>query len=258
MNVPPGNCLMKYCLSFILVFLLTHLSWSQDRVVVTIPSAAQEADYIWQTIRDISFFEEHGYEVNLPEGELISTLKQKARSGQLSDADQVALTELMVDEVYRKKDYLPGFKHIEAQLKSLNLLIDSLHAMDFAWDFKVYEEYRVNLSLYGPGGSYDPYEGSILLCTTSNGDFKGYKNPTNTIIHEIVHIGIEESIVLQYQVPHTMKERIVDTFVSLHFKEFLPEYRIQDMGEYRTDSYLDTVEDIVELDSIVQDILKEE
>ena len=54
-----------------------------------------------------------------------------------------------------------------------------------------------------------------------------------------------------------MKERIVDTFVSLNFQKDLPDYRIQDMGENRTDAYLKDRTDLNSLDTIVKDILSE-
>ena len=46
----------------------------------------------------------------------------------------------------------------------------------------------INLTLYGPGGSYNPQEGSIILMITKEGTFKQSLDPAETIVHEIVHI----------------------------------------------------------------------
>jgi len=65
-----------------------------------------------------------------------------------------------------------------------------------------------------------------------------YDNPANTIIHEIVHMGIEKSIIQKYNLSHGLKERIVDTIVYVLFGEFLPEYKVQNMGDTKIDKFL--------------------
>ncbi|MEL6132505.1 MAG: hypothetical protein AAFR59_03980, partial [Bacteroidota bacterium] len=102
----------------------------------------------------------------------------------------------------------------------------------------------------GTGGSYDPDKGVVTLWTDTSGVFMKYEEPAYTIIHEIVHMGIEYSIVQKYDLSHELKERIVDTFVYLMFKENLPEYTIQDMGNTQIDRYLGKPEDIGSLDAI--------
>ena len=77
------------------------------------------------------------------------------------------------------------------------------------------------------------------------------------MIHELVHIGIEESIINRFKTPHGLKERIVDTFVYLNFHDLLPEYRIQEMGYEQVGNHLKRKEDLNYLDEIVQRILNE-
>ena len=244
---------------FTILALIAFLSYcqlnSQDRIVVNIPSAKTETEYLWRTIQDINFFEAHNYQVSLPKGSLIEELKQKAKSGNLSDYDYEKLEEFVLDSVYNKAGYQMGYEKIKNELPLINQMINQLGRSRFSWGFKEFEIYTVNLTLYGPGGSYNPEEGSILIFTTDKGQFKNYDNPSNTIIHEIVHIGIEESIVMNYNVPHALKERIVDSFVSLNFGQLLPNYRIQDMGDKRTDPYLKKARNLKELDKIVEQIL---
>ena len=96
-----------------------------------------------------------------------------------------------------------------------------------------------------------------MIFTTPTGGFKNYDNPANTIIHEVIHIGIEEAIISELNVPHALKERIVDKYVMLYYSPFLPDYRIQDMGDTRIDKYLNEIGDLKELDKIVEKVLAE-
>lgn len=227
-------------------------SYGQGKIKVNIPTAKDEAAYIWRTIRDIKFFEQHKYPVSLPKDALIEALKKKARNNQFSEQDYAAIEQLMRNKVYRKSAYTKGIQMIEKDLTLLNRLVERLGKNKFNWPFKEYDTYQVNLTLYGSGGSYDADRGIITIFTTPEGKFKQYKNPVNTLIHEIVHIGMEASIMRKYKVDHGLKERIIDTFVMHHFKKYLPEYRIQNMGDKRLDAYLSKKEDFRNLEKIIQ------
>lgn len=250
---------MKFKISILtlLILLTAYYGKSQNRVVANIPTADSESEYIWRTIQNIKFFEEENYHVSLPEDSLIKDLKVKSKLGKLTNEDYKRLKAVIQDSIYNKADYQKGYEKIENELELINRMIDEISQSNFNWNFKEFNTYQVNLTLYGPGGSYNPDEGSILIFTTTQGQFKNYDNPVNTIIHEITHIGIEEAIINKYNVPHTLKERIVDTFVFLNFNEYLPDYRIQDMGEKRTDQYLKTKEDLKDLNRFVETIMDE-
>lgn len=244
---------MKY-----FVFLCLLLSFGESgKIIVQIPSVEQETDYVWRTLQDLAFFDQYGYDITLPEGILIESLKNRSRENNLDDEDYRSLYTFMKEEVYKKSDYEKGFEKAANNIPLLESFLGKIHKSERNWDFKFFETYVVTLTLYGPGGSYNPDEGSILLYTTTEGAFKQYEDPVNTIIHEIVHIGMEKSIMQQYNVPHGLKERIVDTFVHLNFKDQLPDYRIQNMGDIRLDSLLSDKEDLNRLEEIVQALLKE-
>ncbi|WP_298895585.1 hypothetical protein [uncultured Psychroserpens sp.] len=248
----------KFYVLIMTILLISCEAKSQNRIQINIPTVDDETDYIWRTIQDIDFFEQNGYQVSLPKGTYIELLKNKAKAKSLSDYDYETLKTFIKDSVYKKSDYKQGYHKIEKQRPLINEMVSIIHKSERNWDFKVFDIYQINLTLYGPGGSYNPDEGSILIYTTQNGQFKNYDNPANTIIHEITHIGIEESIIAKYNVPHSIKERIVDTFILLNFKAYLPNYRVQDMGEYITDNYLKTKADLKNLDNIVKHIMKSE
>ena len=76
--------------TFLLLFLVLP-AWSQNYLSIQIPTAEQETAYIWRTLRDIAFFEEHNYQVSLPRGPLMESLKQKAKTNTLTDEDYAKL-----------------------------------------------------------------------------------------------------------------------------------------------------------------------
>lgn len=222
-----------------------------SRVVVVIPSAQEEADYIWRNLNDTVFFEEFGYEVSYPLDPIIERLKVKARSRELTESDYRHFVDHFENSIYRRENYKAGYRQVEDVVPLLTEMMAQLSEEAYPWGFRVFEEYRVVLTLYGPGGSYDPENGSAVLFTTSNGDFKRYENPANTLIHEFIHIGIETSIIQRFQVPHGLKERIVDNLVMLHFSDQLPGYRMQEMGDPAIDDLLPDKASIRRLDEIV-------
>lgn len=244
-----GKIILKVSIILIAVLLLCEGVSAQKRISINIPTAESEADYVWRTIKDINFFEKNNYQVSFPKGSLIEDLKVKSRHNKLSNVDYENLKTFMHDKVYKKSDYMKGYKNIQSKQMLINKIISEFPK--YKWGFKEAEIYQINLTLYGPGGSYNPKNSSVLIYTTKNGEFKQYKNPANTIIHEIVHIGIQESIVNKYKVSHRLKERIVDLFVSLNFKKFLPDYKIQNMGEKRIDPFLKEKSDLYSLDKSV-------
>ena len=252
-----GFCIHRFYFIIVFFALLACQPKPQDRVEVHIPSVEEETEYVWRTIRDTKFFEEHNYQVSLPQGAFIEELKQKAKADSLQDEDYQLLEAFMRDIAYNEKAYQAGYNKIKDQLPLINTMISQIDAEKYSWGFQEFEKYVVNLTLYGPGGSFNPEEGSILIYTTPSGQFKGYENPANTIIHEIIHIGIEKSIIGKYNVPHAFKERLVDTYVSLAFQEYLPDYKVQDMGEYRSDEYLKELADFEQLDDVVAKLLSE-
>lgn len=237
---------------FSIVGLNCEAQTSISQIEIIQPSIKQEATSIWRTINDYTFFEEQGYTIHLPEDSLIDSLIIKSKNGAFGNEDFPAIYSLLETKVFDQKDYLPAIQKIEKNIDLIHHLIDEIEAKknQWDWDFKMFDTYNIVLTLYGTGGSYDPDEGTITLLTNKEGSFKKYKNPTNTIIHEITHMGIEYSIVKKYNIPHGLKERIVDTLVYLLFHKKLPEYKIQQMGDNKIDKYLATQNDIKSLDDI--------
>ncbi len=227
---------------------------TQKKFSINIPTIDQEASSIWRTIYDIEFFEKQGYEINLPDNKRIDSLIVKSKNGTFNNLDYSSIYELLKSEVFNNNDYQLAFKRVEEREQLINRIIQQIDSLKniWNWDFKIFEAYTVVFTLYGSGGSYDPATGTVILFTTKEGNFKKYKDPSCTIIHEIVHIGIEESIVQQYNLPHSLKERIVDKIVFLLFRDLLPEYKVQNMGSSKIDEYLNERNDITNLNKILE------
>lgn len=252
---------------FKIILFFTILLFSQscesqnlkNRISILVPTIDQEASSIWRTINDIDFFEMQGYNINLPKNDLIDSLITKSKDGTFGNDDFSSIYGLLESEIFNKEDYNKAYQKVLSQEQLINDLLNEIIISKKSWDydFKIFESYNIVFTLYGTGGSYNPENGTVTLLTTKEGDFVNYKNPANTIIHEIVHLGIEESIVQKNKLPHGLKERIVDTIVFLMFKKQLPNFQIQKMGDIKFDDYLKQKEDLKKLNSNLAKYLNE-
>lgn len=248
-------------LTSILICILLIQSCSAQKVdsrIEVVPvSIEQEATSIWRTINDIGFFEQQGYNIRLPKDRLIDSLIVKSKKGTFGNNDYASIYNLLETKFFSKQDYVQAVKKVDDQNALITALVNTIDYKkeQWDWDFKMFDTYKIVFTLYGTGGSYDPDTGTITLLTTKEGQFMNYQNPANTIIHEITHMGMEQSIVQKYKLPHGLKERIVDTFVYLMFKEQLPEYRVQNMGDTKIDNYLKKDDDLSKLNAIVSEFV---
>ena len=205
-------------------------------------SARQETELIWDKLQMIKFLDNLGYTISLPKHPLVDELLLKARAGKLIDADYQKLSKLMEQEVYCLEDYQAGIESINAHLNG-DLYFPFLEEYNKLWNFKLFDNYEVRLTLYGPGGEYRPDSGTIIMLTTKSGSFRRGPNPLETLIHEMIHIGLEEAIIQTYNIPHIVKEQIVDLFVQFHFSELLPNYIMQQFMPNKIKNYLKTQAD---------------
>jgi hypothetical protein len=224
-----------------------------SRIEIIPVTINQEATSIWRTINDIVFFEKQGYSINLPKDEKIDSLIIKSKKGAFGNEDFSTIYNLLETKIFNKEHYEKAANKVNKQSDLINSLINNIDSKKEEWDwqFNTFNKYKVILTLYGTGGSYDPDNGTITLLTNDKGGFMNYENPANTIIHEITHMGMEYSIIQKYKLSHGNKERIVDTFVYLMFKEKLPNYKIQNIGDTKIDKYINERKHINTLSSIL-------
>lgn len=252
---------MRWISLMVIALFLQCPAWSQaslPQIEAVIPTVQQEASYIWRTIHDILFFEQLGYNVSLPKDTLIDALILKSKNGTFGNDDFSAIYNLLESKIYDENNYKQALEKVEEQQALVNKVIYQLDSLSCCmdWTFKMPERYEVLFTLYGSGGSYSPETGTITLFTTSDGRFKNYKNPANTIVHEIVHIGMEDSIIQPYNIPHVTKEQMVDQFVYLMFAHLLPNYKIQQFDSVEIDHPIRNKADLKKLGALLEDYKK--
>jgi hypothetical protein len=128
-------------------------------------------------------------------------------------------------KIFKNEIYKPiDLTYIKSKLPQINIMfndtIDKLKKLKY---FKLFSKYFVYPVFYSSGESYrfSNNIGIIYLKVNNKGKF----NKSTTIIHEIVHMGIENTIVKKYNLSHSEKEHVVDMICSEYLK--LHKYKIQ-------------------------------
>jgi len=204
-------------------------------IIVRIPSSAEEIDFIWSLLKNIQFYNSNKYKLSLPDNETAMSIVEKANRQELSNEDYTLLKSDFTTNIYNQNDYQKSYRIINNTLPIAKSQQKIFIHYKTKWNFYIPKQYEVLLTLYGPGGSYNPQKGIITIMTTKQGTFKRGQNPLETILHEAVHIGIEDAIVRRYNLSHWEKERIVDQFMMYHFKEICPDYKMQPTSETAID-----------------------
>jgi len=208
----------------------------------------EEFDYLWWILKEMSFFRKNNYTVELPSHPIFLKLAQK--SPKFGKINKAGLFDLFKKEIYDPSFFKKGIATLESYRPIFNKAISRFIEMNQKWGFKIFSKYSVLLTRYGPGGNYYPDEGKILTITNIDGDLKE-SCLGEALIHEIIHIGIEENIINSFSLNNWEKERLVDLICKLKFKDILSGYRLQKMGEKKIDSYI-TLESIENLPKVIK------
>ncbi len=163
-----------------------------------------------KTIKKMDWFDANGYKPILPK-ELIGTdLKAFTR-------DEV---RGMIVQEYDEEKYKAMKVLIQ---ESGAVYIPTLASAFVNTTLPIHEEYMVRLVEYGVGGSYGLPNTVILNIANLWGI-----GPIKTIIHEIIHLSIEE-LIIAYKIEHWQKERIVDRMFSVMVPEI--QRKMQNISE---------------------------
>lgn len=178
------------------------------------PQSPYEAfSFLWNILVKMPFYVKNGYHVSLPKNNEISILAQDPLK--LQNIDQQKLGNKFINEIYNPSDFSSGLRKITQQLNEIKKLTPHFQELHKFWGFKIFPKYLVKLTLYGPGGNYNTETGTILIKTNKKGDFK--IPPLQNIIHELIHLGIEDNIVNRFRLSHSEKEALVDQICSVVF-----------------------------------------
>lgn len=223
-------------------------SASESRFVCHVPTLDEEFAYLKWEISEISFcrknYPQHKVETLVPRHRLFQEICQKPTI--FSDLGDEAVKKIFQSEVYDEHAYAKAFEVISSPKVQdrVQCALVQLVALQRNWGFEIFPRYTIALTLYGPGGSYHPSISTIRIKTAPQA--VPLRAP-ETIIHETVHMGIEENIVQKYKLAHWEKERLVDLICSLYLKEIVPDYCIQKSGDKKIDPF-------ITLDAIVHNL----
>lgn len=213
-----------------------------SKITVAAKTCEDEFENIWYLINNIDFFEQNNYTPILPQHSIIHSLIYKHKSSGLSSEDRVNFKNIFESDIYNKTLYENGVINANKIINLIKQIFPLLKPYVYKWNFDLFSEYIISLSLYGTSGAYysTENEGVIILRTNEYGIFKRGLDPSATVVHEIIHIGIEHPIIKNFNLEHNIKERIVDKFLAHHFSDMFPEYELKERGDTRIDEFIST------------------
>jgi len=191
----------------------------------------EEFDYLKYILGRVPFFRKYGYSFEVPDDPEIQSLVELAPNYDGVDWDK--LKERFVDTLYDPKFYQTGIQELKTQKSTIEEALPHLAKFNKKWGFKLFPAYNVALTRYGPGGSYGSETGKIIMLTRKNGTFRK-ERPDHIVVHEMLHIGIEEEIVDYFGLTHREKERVVDRIC----RQLLSDYKMKDLGDKRIDPFI--------------------
>lgn len=207
------------------------------KLVIRPQTVKEEFDYLWYTLEQLPFFKKNNYTVELPSHPVF--LELALRSSKFDKIDKTSLFDLFKKEIYDLNFFKQGLITIESYRPMFDMAISRFIEMNKEWGFKIFPKYTIALTRYGPGGSYDAHKGMVILMASISGTFKKF-HPAITVIHEMVHMGIEENIVNHFILDHWEKEELVDMICALKFGDIWPNYQKQQSGNKKIDSYINS------------------
>ncbi len=222
------------------------------KLVIRLQTADEEFDYLWFLLEKVQFYKENGYSVSFPDNPEIQALVENPKT--LKGANKNELRQLFKQDIYDPNFFTEGLKALNVERDIIVGVFSDLQSFKVQWGFKLFPEYQIRLTRYGPGGNYNSKKGVVKILTRKDGSFKRL-HPAHLAVHEITHIGIEDCIVKKYKLTHWEKERIVDRICSLRFSHLLPGYEIQDKGEKAIDPFV-TYETIDDLSKAIKKYVK--
>lgn len=158
-------------------------------------------------ISKIDWLKENGYDIRLPDGIGFDSSK--------ADIENAVRNEFTTAEQF--------FKELVSSLESkIFKNNDSLDIFFSRFAYDVPSSFYIYLTYYGTGGSYNtPNRMSILMTRSSSFIFE-------TIIHEAIHLIIENPFIKKHKVSHWEKEGIVDWLCGQNeLSKIMPNYKKQ-------------------------------
>ncbi len=199
-------------------------------MLVQAPAPDQAFAYLERTLADMDFFRANNYAVSLPDHSLFDGTATAA-------SNPTEHRAVFVKDVYRAAAFETALSIIDQQKNQLRTAMARIASWGTYDGFNTLDSVTVTLTLYGPGGSFNPDTGDIILWTDTDGRFKG-GGSLHTIIHEMIHLAVEHGIAQPLQLQHWERERLVDLLAQREFRDLLPDYRLQGGNEAPMDRFV--------------------
>ncbi len=155
---------------------------------------------VLNTIGKLEWYIEHKYDQQLS---FPKTLDKEKLKGYSEDDIRLA-----VDREYSEEKYSQNEDFLLSYWKKVSREIASAFSLS---GLVCPNQYRIFFTKYGTGGSYDMPDTVIVNLNKVSGI-----SMVKTVVHEIIHLGIEKYID-EYAIDQPTKERIVDLFFVKNF-----------------------------------------
>ncbi len=220
------------------------------KIIIRAQTADEEFDYLMGVLGKMDFYNQHGYKIPIPDHPFFLNISNNLDL--LKSTDLEKARDIFNKEVYNSQFFEKGVKTVKKDIKIVEKAIKKMQKWK-NWKFKLFPKYEIKLTAYGPGGSYDFNRGAVIMKTKESGEFG--RIPYHVIIHEIIHIGIEESIIKKFELTHLEKEGLVDSICSNYFDDLMIDYMVQSRGEKKVFNLI-SKENIMKLPKIIKEYKK--
>lgn len=220
------------------------------KIIIRAQTADEEFDYLMNVLGKMDFYNQYGYKIPIPNHPFFLNISKNLDL--LKSLDVRKAREIFKKDVYDADFFQNGLKTVNKNIELVEKAIKKMEEWK-NWKFKLFPSYQVKLTAYGPGGSYDFNHGNIIIKTKESGEFA--RVPHHTIVHEIIHIGIEESIVKKFELTHVEKEGLVDSICANYFDDLLVDYKVQNLGDTKVFNLV-SKDNIMKLSKIIEEYKK--
>lgn len=204
------------------------------KIIFRAQTKEEAFSFILYLSKKLSWFKQNGYTIPLPEHQAFKNLYVL---GEATKDEEMLLKTVFYNEVYTFEDFTNGLQVISSIENIMSSVLERLYSLNQNWGFKLMPLYEIIVTLYGPGGNYNPDKGYVIMRVDKNGSF-GRKPVLESVVHELVHIGIEENIVKKFKLTHWEKERLVDLICFTCFKDIVPNYWMQKIEDTSIDTFV--------------------
>lgn len=193
------------------------------RIIVRAQTADEEFDHLMRVLGRIDFYNEHGYKFISPDHPFFQNIVSNPKLLESTNIEEAK--NIFKKEVYDLGFFKNGLRAVKESVGLMEKAVDRMEEWQ-SWGFKLFSEYEVRLTAYGTGGSYLFESGDVVMIAKKSGKYG--MPPLHIVVHEILHLGIEESIIKRFNLTHAEREGLVDAICAKCFDDLLVDYLVRD------------------------------